>query len=87
MLKLAITFHNARGDVVINEEAKLLPKRSVKARYGGVSDMTIHRWINGKSGFPHPVLINRRCYWRSADLDAFDASLKHGKAAAPGKAA
>lgn len=51
----------------------LLPATPVRARYG-VSDMTIFRWLADlKLGFPKPIRINGRRYWRLADLQAFEA--------------
>jgi len=51
----------------------LLPATPVRARYG-VSDMTIFRWLaDPKLGFPQPIRINGRRYWRLADLQAFEA--------------
>jgi predicted DNA-binding transcriptional regulator AlpA len=39
---------------------------------GGVSKMTVHRWLNdpGK-GFPKPVYLGRRRYWREAEVVAW----------------
>jgi predicted DNA-binding transcriptional regulator AlpA len=51
----------------------LLPTTITRARYG-VSDMTIFRWLaDPKLGFPQPIRINGRRYWRLADLQAFEA--------------
>jgi len=47
---------------------------AVRGRYG-VSDMTIWRWLhNQKLGFPAPIRINGRRFWRLADLEAWEAS-------------
>lgn len=36
---------------------------------GGVSDMTLWRWLNDPAlNFPKPVYICRRRYWREADV-------------------
>lgn len=51
----------------------LLPAAQVRRRYG-VSDMTVFRWVNDdKLGFPQPLYINKRRYWRAVDLQAFEA--------------
>ncbi|OXE42989.1 transcriptional regulator [Methylobacterium radiotolerans] len=51
----------------------LLPASVARARYG-VSDMTIFRWLaDPRLGFPQPIRINGRRYWRLADLQAFEA--------------
>jgi predicted DNA-binding transcriptional regulator AlpA len=51
----------------------LLPATPTRKRYG-VSDMTLWRWENDADlGFPKPIRINGRRYWRIADLQAFEA--------------
>jgi predicted DNA-binding transcriptional regulator AlpA len=60
----------------------LLPATPVRARYG-VSDMTIFRWLaDPKLGFPQPIRINGRRYWRLADLQAFEVRQASRKEAA-----
>ncbi|WP_267424887.1 DNA-binding protein [Methylobacterium sp. GC_Met_2] len=50
----------------------MLPAAQVLARYQ-VSDMTIFRWLKDSClGFPQPIRINGRRYWRLADLQAFE---------------
>jgi predicted DNA-binding transcriptional regulator AlpA len=66
---------------------KLIPGDQVRQRYGGISEMTIHRWLTGKTGFPQPVKISGRNYWHVSDLDAFDASLSYEKGPKPGERA
>jgi predicted DNA-binding transcriptional regulator AlpA len=52
---------------------ELLPATPTRKRYG-VSDMTLWRWENDPAlGFPKPIRINGRRYWRIADLQAFEA--------------
>ena len=44
----------------------LLPAREVRRINGGISDMTLWRWVrDGK--FPAPIKFNGRNYWRRAD--------------------
>ncbi len=64
------------------DDDALLNSAQVKARCGNVSDMCIWRWLRDERvGFPQPIQINRRNYWRLGDLRAWQA--KHaGKAAA-----
>jgi hypothetical protein len=46
----------------------LLSQREVKRRMGNVSSMTIYRWR--QSGMlPAPIVMNRRNYWRAADIE------------------
>lgn len=59
----------------------LLPANAARSRYG-VSDMTIFRWLaDPKLGFPQPIRINGRRYWRLADLQAFEARQAEREAA------
>jgi predicted DNA-binding transcriptional regulator AlpA len=52
----------------------LMPTRQVCQRYS-VSPRTIERWFeNEKLGFPKPVLINKRRYYREAELTAWERS-------------
>ena len=57
---------------------KLLPAKKVRERYG-VSDQTIWRWLHDKnSGFPKPIRIQGRRYWRLEQLLAFEAARSEG---------
>lgn len=39
---------------------------------GGVSDMTLWRWLNDPTlDFPRPIYIGRRRYWREAEILAW----------------
>ena len=50
-----------------------VPARDVRARYGGISTMTLWRWLRDPDlSFPQPRYINRRRYWDEAELDEFD---------------
>ena len=37
---------------------------------GGISDMTLWRWINERD-FPQPVYIGNRRYWKESDVLAW----------------
>lgn len=50
----------------------ILPSRVVRERFGGVSDMTLWRWVR-KGILPEPQRINGRNYWREADVLAVQA--------------
>jgi predicted DNA-binding transcriptional regulator AlpA len=55
-----------------NRDGALVPGPKVKARYG-VSEQSIWRWTNDPElEFPQPVKINRRNYWRLADLERWE---------------
>jgi predicted DNA-binding transcriptional regulator AlpA len=49
-----------------------LTSAQVRARYGGVSDMWIHRRILTDAEFPRPTYYGRRRFWRIDELDAYD---------------
>jgi predicted DNA-binding transcriptional regulator AlpA len=56
----------------------------VKYRYGGISDMTLWRWLN--KDFPKPVVIAGRRYWYLPTLQIYEKahvepSSGHGEAA------
>ncbi|SDE96586.1 hypothetical protein SAMN05421538_11818 [Paracoccus isoporae] len=55
--------------------SKLLTAAAVRDALGGVSDMTLWRWLNDPAlNFPKPIYIARRRYWREADVsDWLDA--------------
>lgn len=48
--------------------SRLLPARAVRERFGGVSSMTLWRWVQAEI-LPAPVKINGRNYWTEADVD------------------
>jgi predicted DNA-binding transcriptional regulator AlpA len=49
-----------------------IPASTVRYICGGVSDMTLHRWLNDQNkAFPRPIYIGRRRYWREADIIAW----------------
>lgn len=42
------------------------------ALLGGISDMTLHRWLHDEGlNFPRPIYITRRRYWKIADVLAW----------------
>jgi predicted DNA-binding transcriptional regulator AlpA len=48
----------------------------VRQRYGGISDMTLWRWLHDpEMRFPQPRRINGRRFFSAADLDAFDTQM------------
>lgn len=58
---------------VSTSDRYFLSATPTRARYG-VSGMTIFRWLADPTlGFPQPIRINGRRYWRLADLQAFEA--------------
>ncbi len=50
-------------------EKKLISANAVRELCGGVSDMTVWRWIHHPTlGFPRPTYIGKRRYWREAEI-------------------
>ena len=58
-----------------------LNSAAVRARYGGASDMWLWRRLHDASGFPKPMVINKRRYFDEAALDAWDAPHRRAEAA------
>jgi len=57
-----------------SHQTTYLPAGAVRARYG-VSDMSLWRWLRDEAlGFPAPIRINRRRFWKLAELEAWEAS-------------
>jgi hypothetical protein len=55
-------------------DSLLIPTRLVCTRYS-VNERTLDRWFkNEQLGFPKPILINRRRYYREADLTSWERS-------------
>ena len=58
----------------MDDSEYLLPAGMVRARYN-VSDMSIWRWQHdNRLGFPKPLRIHKRRFWRLSDLRAWEAS-------------
>jgi predicted DNA-binding transcriptional regulator AlpA len=49
-----------------------MPAKEVRALFGGVSQMTLWRWLQDESlGFPKPTMIRGRRYWDADSVEAF----------------
>jgi predicted DNA-binding transcriptional regulator AlpA len=67
------TYRSQNMHLPTEDDSVLLPSAKVKMRFGGISDMTLWRWErNEKLGFPQPVRINRRRYYRLGDIKEFE---------------
>lgn len=56
------------------ETEKYLPARQVRHRLGGISNMTLYRWLENEGlGFPVPVYFGRNRFWRLSDLQDWEA--------------
>jgi predicted DNA-binding transcriptional regulator AlpA len=61
-------------DIQHVDDDTLLTSTQVCARFGGVTTMSLWRWMNDeKTAFPKPVKINNRNYWRLGDLRIWQA--------------
>ena len=50
-----------------------LPAPKVTARYGGVSDMTLYRWLRDpRMEFPAPHYFGRYRFWKLSDLVSWE---------------
>jgi hypothetical protein len=54
---------------------RFLTAKQVRARYGNVSDMWLWRRLNDSSGFPKPIVINKRRFWGLSKLLNWEANL------------
>jgi predicted DNA-binding transcriptional regulator AlpA len=53
-------------------EDRFLNSRQVRRRYGDSSDMWLWRRLNDQSGFPPPINISGRRFWKLNDLVAWE---------------
>ena len=60
----------------LEDTYKFLTAKQVRARYGGISDMSLWRWLQDDSNFPKPMRVNGRRFWAVADLEAWEALRK-----------
>lgn len=62
------------------EDDRLMTAAQVRVFFGGVTDMTIYRWLKDtKLGFPKPIFINTNRYWRASEIEAFVKARKQAK--------
>lgn len=63
----------ASGSLTIPIDAnKRITAGTVRHLCGGISDMTLWRWLDDASlAFPKPLYIAKRRYWREADVVAW----------------
>jgi predicted DNA-binding transcriptional regulator AlpA len=54
------------------KEERLMTCRQIREMFGDVSQATVFRWgKNPALGFPAPVQIHRRNYWRASEIRAW----------------
>ena len=55
------------------DQERYLTAVQVRQRFGGVSDMTLDRWLKSdKLDFPRPIKINRRRLFKESDVVAWE---------------
>jgi predicted DNA-binding transcriptional regulator AlpA len=60
----------------------LMTATHVRNHFGGISEMTLWRWMRAEGmNFPQPIMIQRRRFWRRADIAAFEARQTGAQAA------
>ena len=58
-----------------------VPASAVRQLFGGISDMTLHRWLRDPNlNFPRPLVINHRRYWKRGAIDEWLAARETGAA-------
>jgi predicted DNA-binding transcriptional regulator AlpA len=56
----------------VTDMHRRIPASEVREICGGVSDMSLYRWLRDPElNFPRPLYIARRRYWRAADVIAW----------------
>jgi predicted DNA-binding transcriptional regulator AlpA len=59
-----------------NDNTIFLTVKQVRERYGGISAMTLWRWLDNEAKrFPRPRYIGKARFWRLDELIAWEASL------------
>jgi len=73
--------HGHRGEPDSDDDHdRLLTAAQVKRRYGSASDMWLWRRLHDSSGFPEPLLICGRRFWKLSALIAWERSRTKGGA-------
>ena len=69
---MLLAAQNSPPQPVDTHPARLLQADAVRELLGGISDMTLWRWCaNETLNFPKPIHIQRRRFWREADVLAW----------------
>ena len=59
--------------VSVDASTIYLNAAQVRSRYGGMSDMALWRWLHDDElGFPQPIRINGRRFWKASELTAWE---------------
>ena len=66
-----------------SDDDTLLNSAQARAKVGGVTDMTLWRWMrDDRVKFPIPIKLNRINYWRQGDVRRWLAERQAQKAVA-----
>ena len=61
-----------KADLMKRDPDSLVPSAATRSIFGEISDMTLWRWLHDSElGFPRPIYIGKRRFWRYPDLIAF----------------
>jgi hypothetical protein len=60
------------NDAQATADDDLLTSSQVRQQFGGICEMTLHRWERDpRLNFPPPLIINRRKYHRRSKIQQF----------------
>jgi predicted DNA-binding transcriptional regulator AlpA len=69
-------------EIAARSNSPLLPARNVLKRYD-IADRTLDRWLNNELlGFPRPIVINKRRYFRECELQDWERARATAKSEA-----
>lgn len=65
-------------------QAHYLTANDVRQIFGGISSMSLHRWLNDENkNFPRPVYIGNRRFFKVEEIENFKKLLDAGGAGGP----
>jgi hypothetical protein len=57
----------------VNRPKQYVTRRTVRARFGDISEMTLWRWERNPSlAFPKPLTINGRKYYNVSEIEGWE---------------
>jgi len=59
----------------LNKNQVFLTSKQLRERYGGLSQQWLWRHQNDESGFPKPIRIQGRRFWKLKEIETFEKSL------------
>lgn len=62
-----------RVPALTDPSEQYLRSDAVREKFGGISDITLRRWVNDPEiGFPKPKVIGRRWFFKVGDIEAWE---------------